>query len=192
MAREKEDIRVVRTRKMLCRALMELLQSTPYDKLSVNDICEKAKVHRATFYNHFSDKNDLLNFALDDLQEELFEKCIENKDFSTQKEMYMALVECVIDFMSQRRKKLKLIFSNSMDKISILVSTTLRRSILYLLGKNKCKQDFSIPVDIIVDFYTGGIGMIGLNWLESENPHSKQEMLRAFDLILGENNFVKK
>lgn len=192
MAKEKEDMRVVRTRKMLCKALMDLLQTTPFDKLSVNDICERAEVHRATFYNHFSDKNDLLNFALDDLQEELFEKCIENRNFSSQKEMYMALVECVMDFMSQRREKLKLIFNNSVDKISILVSTTLRRSIRYLLGKNKCKQDFAIPIDIIVDFYTGGIGMIGLNWLESENPHSKEEMLKSFDILLGENNFLKK
>lgn len=192
MAREKEDMRVVRTRRMLSKALMDLLQTTSFDKLSVNDICEKAEVHRATFYNHFSDKNDLLNFALDIFQEELFEKCIENKEFSSQKEMYMALVECVYDFMSTRREKLRLILNNSSDKLGTLVSTTLGRSIRYLLGKGKNKQGYVVPIDIVVDFFTGGIAMIGLNWLESENPHSKQEMLKAFDVLLSENVFAKK
>lgn len=70
---EKEDLRVIRTRKLLCTSLMDLMQTTSFDKLSVNDICEKAMVHRATFYNHFNDKTNLLNYAIDELREELFE-----------------------------------------------------------------------------------------------------------------------
>ena len=56
----KEDLRIVRTRKLLSTALFDLLESTPYEKISVMDICEKAMVHRATFYNHFEDKEHLL------------------------------------------------------------------------------------------------------------------------------------
>ena len=55
----KEDLRVVRTRKLLCKALFELLEEVPFDKISVTDICDKAMVHRATFYNHFESKEHL-------------------------------------------------------------------------------------------------------------------------------------
>lgn len=189
---EKEDLRIIRTRKLLCTALMELMQQSSFDKLSVNDICEKAMVHRATFYNHFNDKNDLLNYTIDELQEELFEKSIENETYNSQKEMLMALVECVIDFMVENKQKLALVYKNSADKISSLVSTTVKRSIRYLLSKNKYKQEYLLPVDIIVNFFTGGITMIGIDWLESTTPYSKEEMLKFFDILLNEELFVKK
>lgn len=192
MRQEREDLRVKRTRKLLCVALMDLMQVSPFEKLSVNDICEKAMVHRATFYNHFTDKNDLLNYAIDDLQEELFEKSIENETYVSQKEMYMALVECVIDFIAENKQRLALVFKNSAEKITSLVSTTVKRSIVYLLGKNKYKQEFVTPIDIIVNFFTGGITMIGIDWLESNSPHSKEEMLKFFNILLSEDLFVKK
>ena len=191
MEQEKEDLRVKRTRKLLCMSLMDLMQTSSFDKLSVNDICEKAMVHRATFYNHFNDKSDLLNYALDDLQEELFEKSIEKDTYNSQKEMYMALVECVIDFMIENRQKLILIFKNSSAKMSSLISTTIRRSIRYLLSKNKYKQEYLLPIDIIVNFFSGGITMIGIDWLESENPYTKEEMMKFFDVLLNEDMFVK-
>lgn len=191
MEKEKEDLRIKRTRKMLCMSLMDLMQTTSFDKLSVNDICEKAMIHRATFYNHFNDKNDLLNYALDDLQEELFARSIEKETFSSQKEMLMALVECVINFITENRQTLVLIFNNSSEKMSSLVSTTVRRSIRYLLSRNKYKQEYLLPINIIVDFFTGGITMIGIDWLESSNPYSKEEMMKFFDILLNEDMFVK-
>lgn len=192
MELEKEDLRVKRTRKLLCMSLFDLMQTAPFDKLSVNDICEKAMVHRATFYNHFNDKNDLLNFALDDIQEEMFEKSIENEAHQTPKEMYLALISNVIDFINENREKLVLIFNNSSDKMATLVSTTIKRSIRYLLSRNKYKEEYLLPIDFIVNFFTGGIAMIGIDWLQSKNPYSKQEMLSYFDTILNADMFVKK
>lgn len=189
---EKEDLRVIRTRKLLCSSLMELMQTTSFDRLSVGDICEKAMIHRATFYNHFTDKNDLLNYAIDQLQEELFEKSIESANYNSQKEMLMALVECVIDFIADNKQELALIYKNSEDKLSSLVSTTVKRSIRYLLSKNRYRQEYLLPIDIVVNFFTGGITMIGLNWLESTSPYSKEEMLNFFDILLNEELFVKK
>lgn len=189
---EREDLRVTRTRKLLCTALMDLMQHTSFDKLSVNDICEKAMVHRATFYNHFNDKNDLLNYAIDELQEKLFEKSIENETYNSQKEMLMALVECIIDFMIDNQNKFTLVYKNSADKISSLISTTVKRSIRYLLSKNKYKQEYILPIDIIVNFFTGGITMIGIDWLESTDKYSKEEILKFFNILFNEQLFVKK
>lgn len=191
MEYEKEDLRVIRTRKLLCMALMDLMQTQSFEKLTVNDICEKAMVHRATFYNHFNDKNDLLNYTLDELQEELFEKSIEKEIYSSQKEMFMTIVEYVIDFITENRQKLKLIFNNSSEKMSSLVSTTIKRSIKYLLNRNKYKQEYLLPIDVIVNFFTGGITMIGIDWLESTHPYTKEEMMKFFNVLLNEEMFVK-
>ena len=54
------DPRVKRTRRMLEQALDGLLQTKPFDRISVAEIAEAATLNRATFYGHFVDKFELL------------------------------------------------------------------------------------------------------------------------------------
>lgn len=65
------DLRVRRTRKLLWDALMALITERDFDSVSVNDICDRAMVHRTTFYNHYQDKYDLLNSGMLEMYEEL-------------------------------------------------------------------------------------------------------------------------
>lgn len=189
---EKEDLRTIRTRRLLSMALFDLLQEKSFDKLNVQDICDKAMVHRATFYNHFKDKTDLLNYILDDIQEHIFTQSIENSNYQTPKDMYLAIVSNLIDFMNANREKLALIFANSLDKISLFVSNTINRSIRYLIAKNKYKEEYHLPVDFIVNFFTGGITTIGIDWLQSDNPYTKEQLLSYFDILLNDNILRKK
>jgi AcrR family transcriptional regulator len=55
-----EDRRVVRTRRALGNALVELMLARSFDDISVQQVLDRARVGRATFYAHFRNKNDLL------------------------------------------------------------------------------------------------------------------------------------
>jgi AcrR family transcriptional regulator len=57
---ENLDPRIRRTRVLLQQALGKLLETKEFDKISVQDIAEAATVNRATFYDHYTDKFDLL------------------------------------------------------------------------------------------------------------------------------------
>jgi AcrR family transcriptional regulator len=57
---ETTDPRVLRTRRMLMDALVELLREKEFDEISVQEIADKATLNRATFYLHYPDKNALL------------------------------------------------------------------------------------------------------------------------------------
>ena len=57
---EPTDRRVQRTRALLHEALGALMREKTYDRISVADILDRAKVSRSTFYLHFRDKDDLL------------------------------------------------------------------------------------------------------------------------------------
>ena len=57
---KKSDERVVRTRQQLDKAFVELLHRRAYGNIRVSDIAKKAGVGRATFYAHYSSKDDLL------------------------------------------------------------------------------------------------------------------------------------
>lgn len=188
----KENLRIVRTRKLLSTALFDLLESTPYEKISVMDICKKAMVHRATFYNHFEDKEHLLEYTIDSIKEELFTATIEKENYSSPKEMYMTLIASVLDFVTEHKDKLSLILKqNSSEKANELMLTTIKRSIQYLTSKNQYKAEYSVPINVLTDFLAGGITNLGLNWLQSSKPYTKEELLQYFNILLDDKVYLK-
>jgi len=63
-SREKDE-RVVRSRKRLDAAFVELLHRRAYGNMRVSDIAKKAGVGRATFYAHYPSKDHLLRSQFD-------------------------------------------------------------------------------------------------------------------------------
>jgi len=57
---KKTDARVRRTRDALGDALVALMHEKPFETITVQDVLDRAKVSRSTFYSHYSDKDDLL------------------------------------------------------------------------------------------------------------------------------------
>lgn len=56
-----EDKRITKSKNALKATLIELLDEMPFEKIAVTDICNKAKISRITFYNHYSDKYALID-----------------------------------------------------------------------------------------------------------------------------------
>lgn len=56
------DLRVIKTKRALSESLFNLLSEKLFSAITVNMICDKALVHRTTFYKHFYDKYDLLSY----------------------------------------------------------------------------------------------------------------------------------
>lgn len=65
------DRRVLRTRTALYDALVSLIRRKAYDLITVEDLLREAGVGRATFYAHFTSKDDLLERSLDRLRQQL-------------------------------------------------------------------------------------------------------------------------
>lgn len=58
------DPRILRTRKLIMDAFIELTKKKDFNDITIGDITSAATVNRATFYNHFFDKHDLLERVL--------------------------------------------------------------------------------------------------------------------------------
>jgi AcrR family transcriptional regulator len=67
------DRRVRRTRHALRHALLELILEKGYDRVTVEEIIERADVGRSTFYAHFRDKEDLFLSSFEQEIREAFE-----------------------------------------------------------------------------------------------------------------------
>lgn len=50
-----------RTRAAIWNALVELLEERSLSSISIKEVCERAQVHRVTFYRHFESKRDLVD-----------------------------------------------------------------------------------------------------------------------------------
>jgi AcrR family transcriptional regulator len=61
------DRRVRRTRDLLHRALLDLIAEKGYDRVTVQDILDRADIGRSTFYAHYRDKEDLLRSGVEDV-----------------------------------------------------------------------------------------------------------------------------
>lgn len=62
--RKPDDRRVSRTRRAIDTAFLQLLMQRGYEAVGVSDIVRAADVGRATFYEHYTSKDDLLRSQL--------------------------------------------------------------------------------------------------------------------------------
>jgi AcrR family transcriptional regulator len=65
------DRRVRRTRRALHEALIELVLERGYERITVQDVLDRADVGRSTFYAHYRDKEALLTATFDEMRDQL-------------------------------------------------------------------------------------------------------------------------
>lgn len=53
------------TKDAIAKALTDLLQERPIEKITIKDITDRCGINRQTFYYHFSDIYDLMEWTLD-------------------------------------------------------------------------------------------------------------------------------
>lgn len=177
---KKLDSRIRRTYSNLNKALYELLLENSFDSLTVSQICEKAGVHRATFYKHFVDKYAFLRFYFECKLEEIYvEKIatIESGD-ETLKKRCLALLDNMLMFVSDNRTIFKA-FTD--DKVSLSFTTTVIDVFSCFIAEkiSNYSHEKDSKVEMIAHYYAGAVvGLYGW-WFGSEQKSSVEE-LRAF------------
>src|SRR5277367_7054856 len=78
--RHKPDQRIRRTHARLGSALVELIQEKSIDDVTVQEVLDRAKIGRSTFYLHFRDKDDLLLSQLEQFCEIMSTLLIKSKE----------------------------------------------------------------------------------------------------------------
>lgn len=57
----KEDLRVIKTIESIKNAFKQLICEKPFDKITVKELCEIARINKKTFYRYYIDLYDLLS-----------------------------------------------------------------------------------------------------------------------------------
>ena len=177
-----EDLRIIKTKEALRKAMVSLLAETSFDKISVQDICEKAKVHRTTLYKHFADKYDLFAYVLKVMKKEIYsdEEFIA-KDFKTIREVYYYLCDKMLTYIDARKDKLKKVARNILNEpIFVSFVNFAHKKVSTFIKKHPYIQT-KCPTDIMSHFLTGGMIYVISWWLENPSKYTKNQILDYID-----------
>lgn len=172
-----------KTKILLCNALVELLQEKPFEKIKLNEICEKAMVHKTTFYNHFQDKYELLNYIIHEIQKTILTKINDNGDII---KYYLDLAKEYITNIKENAKFYKAILTSNQNGICT--------SIVYNIFINDVKekirlQETDIPINYVSIFYVNAVFSVITEWVSTGMKDTEQDMIHYIEkLITNQRN----
>lgn len=116
----KEDIRVIRTKRDLANALEELLGEKNIQDIQIKDITDRAMISKNTFYNNFNDKNELLIYLFQRYEDKLIKevKPILEKTFVLTKLFnFKKAIEIIVHFFYSTDIPFSKIIQNDHDRV---------------------------------------------------------------------------
>jgi AcrR family transcriptional regulator len=184
MANGKIDRRVQRTRQALHEALTALILEKRYDKITVQDIIERANVGRSTFYAHFLDKEDLLVKSLAMFSDEL-NAHLETSEHEGEEAEHMlhSLIFFRHAYLHHHLYK-AMLEGGGADVLLEAGRRHLREDIQNHLGElfpDEASAD--IPFPVITNFLAGGMLSVLMGWLDDGRPFPPEEINAMFQQL---------
>lgn len=139
--KNKEDPRVRRTRKLLVESFGRLLGIKSYESISITDITKEADVNRATFYAHFSDKDELF----EEIIYESFQKLLD-PSLADNLDINESIIRKIIISIYEYLARLEGICSQYNDATKLLVEHKMKvtlSEIVFMRLKHNCKGNIS-------------------------------------------------
>ena len=183
--KEKTDLRIVKTKKILFNSLLNLMKIKNFEKIKISDICEEALVNRSTFYAHYDDKYELLIDLFEERKLSLLKDFEDNENKAFSKEYLMELLSILIDHIEENKEIYSAILANNRNGILIdfLIDAIEKDVSERLKGSSEIKAS-DLPLDIIVKFYAGGLLNIGIGCITRTKKYSKKELLLYIDKLI--------
>ena len=183
---EKTDLRIVKTKKILFNTLLKLMKQKNFDKIKISDICEEALINRSTFYAHYQDKYELLDDLVEDLKVSLLNDLGDNNNTSP-KEYIMKLLSILIDHMDEKKDIYSAILLNNRNGflVDFLIDIIERESSNRLKNIKEIKES-TLPLEIIIKFYAGGLINICLSWLTQKEKYTKEDLIEYIKKLIPE------
>ena len=176
-----EDRRVRRTRRLLQDALRALVLERGYDRVTVQDLLDRADVGRATFYAHFRDKDDLMMSRFADARAVLrahLADFVRARD-RDMPELVRALFQHAADHRAEYRT---LVGSRSGGAILAVVRAQLAKLVRDHFDEVVAVRALApaVPVDVVATYVVGAFVALLTQWLDSPQSRTAEEMARMF------------
>ena len=166
-----------KTKRALATALKELMGEKSFDKISIGEICEKCGMNRKSFYYHFKDKYDLVNWIFDTE----FSAIADEKDYRDSWESWDVLQDIsqfLFDNRAFYRKALQIKGQNSFSEHFRELLLPAISAWLEDILKNERIEEFQSL------FFADAFIMAFQRWIIEYTTMSPEEFLRQIKLCM--------
>lgn len=173
------DLRVLRTKRLLHDAFVQLLQDKPFYKISVNALTATAQINRVTFYLHYKDMDDFIEQFVQEWIEETETIFLRKYDVSFDSKQELQIIQALLEHISNHATVYKMLLVTKripfftprlMERVRVLMH---RRS-EEKLEPNTQFNKMEIPDDIAAWYGTSAMfGTIAM-WLSEDMRYSPQ------------------
>lgn len=177
---KKENLRDNKTNKLLTKSLIDLLEEKDFSDIKINEICDHALVHKTTFYNHFDDKYDLLNYIIKELYQEINEQADNSNGIL---KYYLSIAKIYIKKIKENPKLFKSIIKSGNNEISLSIFYN-----LYIkdIEKNINELNIQIPSNYIAKFYVNAVFAITNEWFINGMVEDEETIIKYIESLIKE------
>lgn len=175
MAEEKRD-----TRRRLAESFKELLRKNNIEKITISDITDMSGVIRPTFYNHFRDKYELLEYIIwNDLLLPI--KPLLLNDMIT--EGLTLLFSAIKNEKEFYKRAVKIEGQNSFESIArYQVGNLLSQVIKEKNGVSHSKYKW-LSVEVVASYYAQAMVCMAIEWIKSDFVIHPKELSEIYNYI---------
>lgn len=172
------------TEEVLAAGMKHLITVMPFEKITVKAIADEAHVKRPTFYNHFKDKYDIVEYIL---KQEL----IEPARTLMACDMLGEAIRLILVTMKKEKKFYMHVARIDEDVIfQRIVRELFKELLLDVMRERMADEDNGNPMltmDSIAEYYAYGISFGISKWIQKGMKMEVDEVLEALKVLLSES-----
>jgi len=173
------DRRIKKTRELIISSFIDLLGEKGFEKITINDISERANINRGTVYLHFVDKFDLLDKCIEKYVEQLLNHCANSTDTT----LSVSAFQSIFEYLEKNYTIYKLLLSKEGFGIfSNRLYTIIAQTVTEVIGIKS--ENHALSNGVTTHFLASGfIGTIEW-WINNSMPCSVQEITEQLMFLL--------
>jgi AcrR family transcriptional regulator len=168
------DRRVRRTRRLLQEALVALVADRGYERVTVQDILDRADIGRSTFYAHFRDKEALFASCFDDLRDDL-RRHLDAMTPGQPPHHPTQPVGSVFEHAYRNRAVYRAVCGRRGDT---MLGRQLHPLLVGLLTEHLAGVGTRLPVEVVAEYHANALLGLVVWWVRQDFPYGPEAMAR--------------
>ena len=182
----REDARVKKTKEKLFSAFRSLLAEKQFEDITIQEVCAKAEVRRATFYKHFDDKNAFLAAMTASIIHRFDAWMSRSKLKGYPIEYHIEYQRKLVRYLVENQDMVDLVLKSNMMPmmINIIVHENYKMLIGRLTHSIENGEKLIAPVASVATMLAGGIGNVIIRWFVDGKPTTEDELNSELECIV--------
>lgn len=183
----KEDLRIIKTKRALYEAFVSLLSEKSFEELTVNELCDRADVRRATFYTHYADKLHFLTCFTRGLADGFNDGFFSSDPPETAPEYYTEYILRIIEFLETHDALVQNLIKSDLFPavISMITEQNYRHTRERLEARVAAGRNLNYSPEVTASMLNGGAATSLYMWLLEGKKKSPAELASEISRMIS-------